>query len=366
MVYTRKFKHPKEELLEEGKRIIATDRDTKYLFRVTMVNLILSGIKPSELSNYCGVEERTLSGWVAKADDEGFESLRAVKQKGRPPKLSDEQKEKIKNAVKKDPSECGYSNWDGPSLSDFILKEFGVEYSVRASQKLFHELGFSLVRPQTYPSLNEPDEEAREAFKEKVAEVFDDPSKILAFQDEVHFSIQSTITRDWVVKGSEPKVKSYPGRKNASYSGFVIPSTGQLWVDRPDWFNFETTLASIRGFLTTCPPAEGKKYCIVMDNAPWHKKARRLFRENENGEFDDILEKAEFLFLPPYSPDLNPIEQVWRITRKKKTHNRFFRCLEVLKETVDGFFDGLSKPNEMLRSLCTFHWMRGPVEAASS
>lgn len=115
--------------------------------------------------------------------------------------------EKIKDAVKKDTSEYGYSNWDGPSLSDFISKEFGVGYSVRASQKLFHELGFSLVWPHTYPTLNEPDEEAQEAFKEKFAEVLNDPSKILAFQDEVHYSIQSKITRDWVLKGSEPKVK---------------------------------------------------------------------------------------------------------------------------------------------------------------
>ena len=104
----------------------------------------------------------------------------------------------------------------------------------------------------------------------------------------------------------------------------------------------------------------------MMDNAPWHKKARRLFRENKDGEFDDILEKAEFLFLPPYSPDLNPIEQVWRITRKKKTHNRFFRSLEVLKDAVDGFFDELSGPNDLLRTLCTFHWMRGPEGLISS
>ena len=175
MVYTRKFKHPKEELLAEGKKIIATGRDSKFLFRVTMVNLILSGIKLSELSNYCGVDERTLSGWVAKVDNDGFESLRAVKQKGRPSKLSDEQKEKIKGVIKEDPSGYGYTNWDGPSLSDFISKEFDVDYSIRACQKLFHELGFSLIRPQTYPSLNEPDEDAREAFKERVAEVFSDP-----------------------------------------------------------------------------------------------------------------------------------------------------------------------------------------------
>ena len=217
MVYTRKFKHPEEELLAEGKKIIATDRDSKFLFRVTMVNLILSGIKPSELSNYCGVDERTLSGWVAKADNDGFESLRAVKQKGRPSKLSDEQKEKIKGVIKEDPSIYGYTNWDGPSLSDFISKEFDVEYSIRACQKLFHELGFSLIRPQTYPSLNEPDEDAREAFKERVAEVFSDPSMILVFQDEVHFSIQSTI------KGNGRRRD--PNRRSSRIPGGGTPRT---------------------------------------------------------------------------------------------------------------------------------------------
>ena len=205
------------------------------------------------------MDERTLSGWVAKADNDGFESLRAVKQKGRSSKLSDEQKEKIKGVIKKDPSVYGYTNWDGPSLSDFISKEFDVEYSIRACQKLFHELGFSLIRPQTYPSLNEPDEDAREAFKKRVVEVFSDPSTILVFQDEVHFSVQSTIMRGWAQKGTEPKVKSYHGRRNASYSGFVVPETGQLWVDKPGWFNFEITVASLKGFVTECPLEEGRR-----------------------------------------------------------------------------------------------------------
>ncbi len=189
MVYYRKFKHPKEELLEEGKKIVSTDRDSKFLFRVAMVNLMLSGILPSELSKYCGVEERTLSGWVAKVDKDGFETLRATKQSGRPSKLNSEQKEKIKIAIEKDPSEYGYTNWDGPSLSDYISKEFDVEYSVRACQKLMHELGFALIRPQTYPSLNESDDVVRKIFKEEVAKRFGDPDRIVVFQDEVHFSI---------------------------------------------------------------------------------------------------------------------------------------------------------------------------------
>ena len=53
-------------------------------------------------------------------------------------------------------------------------------------------------------------------------------------------------------------------------------------------------------------------------------------------ECADIRESAIFLCLPPYSPDLNPIEQVWRITRRERTHNRFFRALSELAEAVEG------------------------------
>lgn len=58
--------------------------------------------------------------------------------------------------------------------------------------------------------------------------------------------------------------------------------------------------------------------------------------------------------LPPYSPDLNPIEQVWRITRRENTHNVFFPTLAKLEEVIDDAFDAWSKPNEQLRKLCSF------------
>ena len=51
---------------------------------------------------------------------------------------------------------------------------------------------------------------------------------IPVFQDEVHFQVQTTITRKWAEKGSEPKVMSKPGKNNVAYSGFVIPETGEL------------------------------------------------------------------------------------------------------------------------------------------
>lgn len=144
---------------------------------------------------------------------------------------------------------------------------------------------------------------------------------------------------------------------SVAYSGFVIPGTGALWLDKPHWFNYRTVIESIKGFLAVNPLPEGKRYCIVMDNAPWHRKAIRLIEENMDGEYDDILDMADFIRLPPYSPDLNPIEQVWRVTRKERTHNRYFQSLESLTSILDEFFGGLRGPNAKLKSLCSFNWL---------
>ena len=123
---------------------------------------------------------------------------------------------------------------------------------------------------------------------------------------------------------------------------------------RPEKFNYETTISSIRGFLESHPAPEGKKYALVMDNAPWHKKTMRLIEKEHAMEYSDIFESVTFVKLPPYSPDLNPIEQVWRITRGENTHNVFFPTLAKLKDAVDRAFHAWAVPNAQLRSLCSF------------
>ena len=177
---------------------------------------------------------------------------------------------------------------------------------------------------------------------------------VVVFQDEVHFTVESTITCQWFPKGSCPKVRSYPGRKSVAYSGFVIPKTGHLFTVKPTWFNFATTIESIRQFIQYFKLDVGKRVHLVMDNAPWHKKAKRLI-ESE-GEYADIRNAVIIESMPPYSPDLNPIEQVWRITRREKTHNRYWSGLPVLTEVLDSWFGGFSCPNEKLSTLCSFAW----------
>ena len=101
---------------------------------------------------------------------------------------------------------------------------------------------------------------------------------------------------------------------------------------------------------------EGKKYALVMDNAPWHKKAIRLIETEKNPEYADILEQVIFVKLPPYSPDFNPIEQVWRIARRENTHNVFFPDIQTLSSKIDKAFEAWSIPNNQLSKLCSFNY----------
>ena len=178
--------------------------------------------------------------------------------------------------------------------------------------------------------------------------------------------LATLVTWIWALIGSRPKVKSAPGRQSVAYSGFVIPSAGKLWVNKPGWFTYETVIASIRDFLANNPLPDGVKYYMVMDNAPWHRKAKRLIKENLNGIYQDIVDKVAFVYLPPYSPDLNPIEQVWRIVRREVTHNRYFPTLEDLTKRLEDYFALYAKPNRKFSSLCSFNFHKRKSQTDSA
>jgi len=171
-------------------------------------------------------------------------------------------------------------------------------------------LRFISIRGRTIKKLGKP--------SKKIKEQEEDNEITVVYQDEVHFQVTTSLTRKWVPKGSKPQVKSAPGRKSVAYSGYVVPSTGELIVIKPSWFNYETVIQSLRDFIQSFPTQ--KKIFLVLDNAPWHKRTVRLIQSDALEEYQDIRDKLTLSFLPPYSPDLNPIEQCWRITRREVTH----------------------------------------------
>ena len=135
----------------------------------------------------------------------------------------------------------------------------------------------------------------------KLSELANDSSALVVFQDEVHFQVTTSVTRKWVIKGSKPKVKSAPGRKSVPFSGFVCPKTGELIVNKPTWFNYETVIDSFRKMLKEFTIDKEQRIYLVLDNAPWHKKAVRLVQTDALPEYEDIRAKMTMIFLPPYS-----------------------------------------------------------------
>ena len=161
----RKFKSDKNALIAEGNRIVSSSDDARFIRKVTIVNLLLRGMSAKLLADASGETDRTLSNWVRSVDEYGFESLRPRKQPGRPQSLTKSQKENIKVAVASDPNAFGYTVWDGPSLSDYIASQYDISLCVRQCQRLLHELGFSLIRPQTFPSKGNEENPLRDEFK---------------------------------------------------------------------------------------------------------------------------------------------------------------------------------------------------------
>ncbi len=104
----RRFIHNPEELLKQGQEIAKQPADPKFIHRVTMVNLVLSGMKVKDLSQCCGDSVRTINLWVKKVDEKGWDSLVTKKPKGRPSVLTDTQLKEIKQAVSNKPENYGY------------------------------------------------------------------------------------------------------------------------------------------------------------------------------------------------------------------------------------------------------------------
>ena len=185
-----------------------------------------------------------------------------------------------------------------------------------------------------------------------------DPRADIVSQDEVHFMLGTLVTRGWYPVGSIPIVGSAPGKSGVPLSGFVSIKTGETVITSPERFTWETTIAAIRIFLKSYKCKRGHKIYMILDNASWHKKAKRLIRDENNKEYADIRKKIVFLDIPPYSPDLNPIEQLWRKARHEVTHNRFFKNLSELKSTLANFFGKFTEANEEIASLCRFDFTK--------
>ncbi len=149
----------------------------------------------------------------------------------------------------------------------------------------------------------------------------------------------------WVPpEARDPVVFHAPTRKSVGLFGAVRLATGKLVTRQATPFNGETVGAFLQQLQRHRRP--GTVMVLIADNARYHH-ARDLqpwLAERARG--------LHLAFLPPYSPNLNPIERVWKLTRRLCLHNEYFPRLDLLLERVAEQFECWGKPNETLRRLC--------------
>jgi len=169
-----------------------------------------------------------------------------------------------------------------------------------------------------------------------------DPTVQLWCEDEVHFQRHSSLIRMWAPKGKQPLVLSPSVRHKVGFFGALNLKTGQLVTQEAPTFSAQTFGAFIRYLLQT---TQDKIY-LILDNARWHrsKDLKDFFEANRH--------RLVFIFLPAYSPELNPIERIRRITRRKVTHNRYFPSTEDLRFALLSQFTIWNLPNLSLKVLC--------------
>lgn len=196
------------------------------------------------------------------------------------------------------------------------------------------------------PLLPAPTPNGRPHIK-KLLEYCADPNVDVWAIDEVHFEQHGSRCRMWVApEDKDPILLHHPTRKKVGYFGAVRIRDGVLVMSREEnRFNAETTWRFLKR-LRKKSKRTGRKTVVIIDNARYHHA--KLHKEWR------ALQEPDFVlaFLPPYSPKLNPIERVWKLTRRLCIHNRYFPTLDAVIQRVEAQFTLWAKANTALTSLC--------------
>ncbi len=144
----------------------------------------------------------------------------------------------------------------------------------------------------------------------------------------------------------DPICLHHPTRKSVGFFGAVRLRDGRLLTRREvTRFDGDTCWAFLRQ-LERRSRVAGKRVVVITDNAKYHHaKLHADWRHEHEQDF-------QLHFLPPYSPQLNPIERVWKLTRRTCLHNQYFPELKFVVSAVEEQFARWARPNCILRRLC--------------
>jgi len=211
----------------------------------------------------------------------------------------------------------------------YVESTFGVRYTVSGMTKWLKEHKFSYKHPKNVPA--KADLAKQEEFIEKyLTLVADTPlDEPILFMDSAHPTMATKVVCGWIKKGIDKPIGQTASRTRVNVMGAIELSTMNIVSCRPDYVNAETTVAFFDQLRLAYPLAPSIH--IILDQSGYHRS--QLVR-------DEALSRNIVLhYLPPYSPNLNPIERLWKVMNESVRNNVLFKSAKHFREAISEFFE---------------------------
>ena len=267
--------------------------------RLQSMRSLIRGVEHRIVADLAFVTLRTLYQWIHQFNASGIDGLIDKPRAGRPRKIPREKVSTLKTLIET-PQQAGVTHWTGVKFHGYLREALDLEVGYRTVIRWLHEEGFRLKVPQPWP--DRQDEALRQAFQNQLKTYLSDKNVELWYLDECGVEGDPRPRRRWVQKGVKARVTKNGDHVRMNVTGMICPRTGAFYA-------LEFTHTDTEVFQCFLDHANADvlrprtRNLLIMDNACWHKSKSLRF-----GSFEPV-------YLPPYSPDFNPIERLWLLLK---------------------------------------------------
>ena len=213
-------------------------------------------------------------------------------------------------------------------ISEYIWETCEVRFSISGLNKWLHQQGFSYKQPKGVPHKFDEVKQANfiEQYDRLKSSVGDEP---ILFMDAMHPTQATKVSCGWIKTGTDKSIGTTGSRTRLNLVGAVdLQHIAATHVSRYEKVNSETII----DFFTELRRNEKSKKTIhlILDGAGYH---RAQTVKNKAIELNILL-----YYLPPYSPNLNPIERLWKVMNEHVRNNKYFATAKEFRCAIDNFF----------------------------
>lgn len=226
-------------------------------------------------------------------------------------------------------------------VAAFIRAAWGVSYSERGTIALLHRLGYVYKKAKGVPGKADPArQEAFVADYRELKETVGTETPIY-FTDAVHPLHNPVLSQGWIRRGQAREIRSNTGRRRLNIHGAIDIQSHTAVIRYEDWVNADAVVRLMQEIERRHP--EAPEIYFISDNAPYYRA--KAVTEYLAGS------RIKILYLPPYSPNLNLIERLWKFFKRTVLYNQYYPTFDKFKNACRGFFENLGQYSAQLRSL---------------